>query len=510
MLTDKGKERRSRQQERERKQLAASYGMDYLPPPRAERTARKPNRPPEDPPPEDPPLEDPPLEDDVEPTPRLWRATDLRPASQPRWLARGRLQRGATNLLVGDEGLGKSLLWVWITAAVSTGKPVPEFGIPARNRGHVLIAAITEDDWCSTVRPRLEVAGADLSMISVICIDDDGSGAPAYPRDLDLIRTAVPKPALVVVDAWLDTVPGSYNVKDPHDARLALHPWRELAVTTDAAVLLLTHTNRQSSASVRERYGITGELRKKARCTLYAQSDDENRLLVGPEKMNNGAPVPASVFTIMPIRHFAPTDDDDGTVPLLVYVGESDRTARQHVTDQFEDEHGEDRQARNIAAEWLREYLDAEGPNADGADAKRAAAKAGISPRTLQRACQDLKVVYGRSGFGRDTKVTWSLSVQLGATGATGANEDITAGHTVTPQSRQERDSGATLAQLPDQQEQGENDQSRQSRQNTHTAGFAPPSGSGRCPECGWHIPTQGHTRECSANPWSKVDEQGE
>jgi putative DNA primase/helicase len=36
-----------------------------------------------------------------------------------------------------------------------------------------------------------------------------------------------------------------------------------------------------------------------------------------------------------------------------------------------------------------------------------------------------------------------------------------------------------------------------------HRKGFAPPIGPDRCPECGWHTPTQGHLRECSANQWS-------
>ena len=70
--------------------------------------------------------------DTPEPLPRLWRATDLKPAAQPRHLAKGRLIRAAINLLVGDEGIGKSLLWVWIVAAITTGRALPEFGIPAR------------------------------------------------------------------------------------------------------------------------------------------------------------------------------------------------------------------------------------------------------------------------------------------------------------------------------------------------------------------------------------------
>ena len=56
-----------------------------------------------------------------------------------------RIPRAAVTLLIGDEGIGKVLLWVWIVAAVTTGKPLPEFGIPAREPAPVIIAAITED-----------------------------------------------------------------------------------------------------------------------------------------------------------------------------------------------------------------------------------------------------------------------------------------------------------------------------------------------------------------------------
>jgi len=133
---------------------------------------------------------------------------------------------------------------VWLVAAVTTGKPLPEFGMPARDPGHVLIAAITEDDWRTVVRPRLIVAGANNAMIRVICTDDDGSGSPTYPRDMFLITGADPKPDLVVVDAWLDTVPTDLRVRDTQQARQALHPWKEAATILDAAMLLLCHTNR--------------------------------------------------------------------------------------------------------------------------------------------------------------------------------------------------------------------------------------------------------------------------
>jgi AAA domain len=112
-------------------------------------------------------LSPPAASEDVCDTPRVWKATDLKPATQPRWLAKGRIQCAATNLLCGDEGIGKSLLWVWVVAAVTTGNAIPKFGIPEREPAQVLLV-VTEDDWCSTVRPRLETAGADLGQVSVI------------------------------------------------------------------------------------------------------------------------------------------------------------------------------------------------------------------------------------------------------------------------------------------------------------------------------------------------------
>ncbi len=372
--------------------------------------------------------------------PRLWRATDLKPAAQARWLAKGRLPLASISLLVGDEGIGKSLLWVWIVAAVTTGKPLPEFGIPEGEPQHVILVC-TEDDWATTVRPRLEVAGADLGMVQVICEEEDGSGSPVFPRDMYLIANAEPTPALVVVDAWLDTVPPGLSVRDPQQARQALHPWRELATGTDAAVLLLCHTNRVASANARDRYGATGELRKKARMTLYAQADDDGRLVVDPEKMNTAAPIPASTFTITSVQHFPPSEDSDGTVPLLAYAGESERTAREHIADAYDTERGTDSQDRADAERWLRDYLSQEGPRARSADAKREAAKAGISDKVLRRARTRLGVTISYEGMPATS--VWSLPEQItedapdsgahtpvfeGTTDATGDSDPVTAG----------------------------------------------------------------------------------
>jgi hypothetical protein len=382
----------------------------------------------------------------VEGMPRLWRASDLKPAAQPRWLARNRMPRRSVSLLIGDEGIGKSLWWVLVAAAVTTGKPVPEMGIPAREPAPVILV-LTEDTWSEDVLPRLLVAGADINNMQVICTEQDGSGAPVFPRDIFLIREATPVPALIVVDCWLDTVAASLSVRDPQQARQALHPWREVATATDAAVLLLGHTNRISSGNARDKYGATAALRQKARMTLFAQHDDDGNLVVGPEKANGTAPVAASRFMVTPIQYFEPTEEHDGTVPLLAYLGDSTLTAREHISDSYETEHGEDRQDRTEALNWLAEYLAIEGPSAKSSDAKKAAKAAGIAERTLQRARKELAVVIGY--IGNPPISTWTLPPsECHSPSGTTENAGITAGHNAVPRPAN-RD---TPAQRQDQQ----------------------------------------------------------
>ncbi|SHW64532.1 AAA family ATPase [Mycobacteroides abscessus] len=323
--------------------------------------------------------------------PRVWKATDLE-ASKPKvWLAKQRIPRAGVTVLVGDEGIGKSLLWVWIVGAVTTGKPLPDFGIPVRDPQHVRLV-LTEDDWSTEVRPRLELVGADLNYVTVIATAKDGSGAPVFPSDDMELVYKDPVPALVIVDAWLDTVPGSLNVQTPQDARLALHPWKDVAVHTGAAVVLMTHTNR-AKGTARDKYGITGELRKKARMALYAQRDDQGRLQVGPEKANGTAIVSSSMFTIDVVQVRPPTDDDDGTVARVKYLGVSDHKAAELA----------DSSAMSPEHMWLINHL-AEGARQNVVET---AVEEGFKAYKVRLAAKDLKVKFDRVGYPAVSE--WSL-----------------------------------------------------------------------------------------------------
>ena len=332
-----------------------------------------------------------PVADDDSARPRVWKATDLEPAKPKTWLAKQRIPRAGVTVLVGDEGIGKSLLWVWIVGAVTTGKPLPEFGIPARDPQHVRLV-LTEDDWSTEVLPRLELVGADLDFVTVIATTKDGAGAPVFPSDDMKLLYEDPVPALVIVDAWLDTVPGSLNVQTPQDARKALHPWKDVAVHTDAAVVLMTHTNR-AKGTARDKYGITGELRKKARMALYAQRDEQGRLQVGPEKANGTAIVASTMFTIEDVQVRPGTDDDDGTVAQVKYIGDSDHKASELA----------DSSTVGAEHQWLINHL-AEGPRQGVIER---AVEEGFKAYKIRLAAKDLKVKFERVGYPAISE--WSL-----------------------------------------------------------------------------------------------------
>ena len=289
--------------------------------------------------------------------PRLFHTSELKPSQQPKWLAKNRIPQAAVTILIGEEGIGKSLLWVLVVAAVTTGKPMEEFGIPQREPGDVILI-LTEDEWSSAVRPRLEVANADLDRIHVICTQDDGTGSPTFPDDMHIILNADPTPALVVCDAWLDTVPGNLQIRDAQQSRQALHPWKEAAGATGAPMLLLAHTNRLGTANIRDKYGASASLRQKARMTLYCLPGPDDTFIVGPDKSNGASGrTKASKFRIEGIPRFEPTPDHDGVIPAMQFLGNSDKTIKEHLAETVEAERTKTR-APAAAELWLRGLLE--------------------------------------------------------------------------------------------------------------------------------------------------------
>ena len=120
------------------------------------------------------------------------------------WLWPGRIALGKVSLIFGEPGIGKSQLSLDIAARVSKGAPWPDRGqAPA---GDVVILA-SEDGIADTVRPRLDVAGADVGRIHFVEAVKGTDGGhltfdlAAHLRDLEVkMAELAGRTRLVIID----------------------------------------------------------------------------------------------------------------------------------------------------------------------------------------------------------------------------------------------------------------------------------------------------------------------
>lgn len=207
------------------------------------------------------------------------------------------------------------------------------------------------------------VVGADLDYITTICEEPNGAGVPTFPRHMPVMDSLRHTLALVIVDAWIDTVAGA-QIKDPQNARAAMQPWADYATRTGAAVILVTHANRVDTPDIRLRYGLSGALRQVAR-TIFAVDPVSKALVVGIDKINVGSARIAHRFIKAPIPFFEgvvlAADGHDGTVRVLESLGDESKTTREIVADMHADRQQASqapRQAKGYEVDqWLHKEL---------------------------------------------------------------------------------------------------------------------------------------------------------
>jgi hypothetical protein len=300
------------------------------------------------------------------------------------WLWPGRFALGKFALLVGDPGDGKSLTAIDMAARVTRGDRWPCSADHAP-QGRVLLIAC-EDDPGDTIRPRLEAAGADLTMIDLLQRVEfvDPSTAERRERlpnlEVDVGRLdellAGGNFRLVIVDTvagHLGRVDGNSNV----DVRSRLLPLADLAARHRVAIVGVEHLNKNASTSARYRVNGSIAFVGVARSVLAIgrdPNDSDLRLLAGV-KTNLGPPPPTLGFRVRVV--------DDS--PHVEWLAEPvDTTADQMMAPP------KPATPRDAAADWLESFL-AAGPQPSTLVIE-AAGRAGHSERTVRRAQRDLGI----------------------------------------------------------------------------------------------------------------------
>jgi putative DNA primase/helicase len=232
------------------------------------------------------------------------------------WLWRRRIARGKLTLLMGDPGVGKSLITIDIASRVTRGLPWPDGGQELPPPSNVLFLA-AEDGIGDTIRPRLQRAGADLERAFVFTTvrDDEGDRLPNFERDIGILEAEILRlrPALVIVDPISSYLGKADSYKDA-EMRRVLAPLAVLADKHRVAVVALVHMTKGSSDG-KALYRAMGSIAfaALARIVLAAGGDPDQpeRCYLMPVKQNICKPSDTLAYSLK-----ADPDDEDAAARL--------------------------------------------------------------------------------------------------------------------------------------------------------------------------------------------------
>jgi putative DNA primase/helicase len=181
--------------------------------------------------------------------PKIVMASEVTPRKRE-WLWPNRLVLGGLNLLAGNADLGKSLITLDIVSRVTRGAKWPDSDEEAPLGGAVILSQ--EDDLDTTVRPRLDAAGADCSRVALLqgvqFDDDDGPQERLVALDTDIAQVEraigmVPDCRLVVIDP-ITAYMGSADAHKGAAVRGVMAKLADMAARCRVAVLNLSHLKK--------------------------------------------------------------------------------------------------------------------------------------------------------------------------------------------------------------------------------------------------------------------------
>lgn len=288
------------------------------------------------------------------------------------WLWENHIPAGSLVSLIGDGGLGKSLITLDLAARVTTGDAMPDGSAGVAPGGVILFA---NEDSATVIKRRLRESGADLTQVHLADDDDHAWEFPQDARRLerDIIRADV---RLVVLDPVMDYMP---DVKDRQNksVRDGLLPLRRIAERTGATVVLVRHINKSAGpASMRGSGSTAWRNVPRAEYVVAPDPDDPDRALFAYGKSNLFQRFQTRAYAVRSVAPMVAVIDWDGLSPYTAdeALSPSARVARP----------------REDAAAFLRTVL-MNGP-LPTMTVQADAQALGISERTLNRARKELGV----------------------------------------------------------------------------------------------------------------------
>lgn len=329
--------------------------------------------------------------------PNLRQLSDY--VSEPvQWLWPGWLPEGTVTLFDGNPGEAKSTTVMSLIACVTTRLPWPD-GQDSGEPGDVLIIT-REDDPSRVLRPRLEVAGADLDR--VYFLEDEF----VMPSDAEQLRLAIgPRIRLVFIDPLFSHIEGRIKTISDNDIRTAvMTPLSTLAAETGVALLAMRHNSKDTSKSALLRGagslgGLAGAARSMWGAAPDPDDDDGTHKLFGVTKSNYARKPQAYRYRVVSA---VPEGEVwvGHSVSKVEWMGASELSIDDVLSE-------EDHDTARDAAEVIVAYLESQGGSSAATAGKAHMKSKGFGSAAIKAAKRRARIRSAKDGF--DSGWTWNL-----------------------------------------------------------------------------------------------------
>lgn len=158
------------------------------------------------------------------------------------WLWYPYIPYGKITIIEGDPGEGKTTLVLKLAAALSGGLPLPCDDDKEYEPIHIIYQT-AEDGIEDTIKPRLEKAGADCSMIRVIDETDKELSMTDDRLEQAIIET---KARLIILDPIQAYIGATVDMHRANEIRPVLKHLGIIAEKHNCAIILIGHMNKAS------------------------------------------------------------------------------------------------------------------------------------------------------------------------------------------------------------------------------------------------------------------------
>jgi archaellum biogenesis ATPase FlaH len=307
------------------------------------------------------------------------------------WMWKHRIVSGALNLFSGEPGSGKGTLCAYIAARVSTGTDFWDAQNP--NPSSKVLMVASEENIRSMVRPKLEVAGADMENIGFLsCEDVIGESVADHDfcveKNLSLLDEylkATPDTRLIILDPVINHL-SSIDVNKEQDIRRVLTPFKVLVEKYNVAVIMVNHFNKGTGLGL-NRVGFSKAFSASTRAAWgFTKEEQTDEFLVQDIRVSNSASGNNFKFK-MESKTFTAANGETDETPLAVWAGKTAKLFNDTLVVTSDPEVRKIDRAKTFLLERLKDCK----PHVSETLQAEAQQKFGISHDTLYRAYNTLE-----------------------------------------------------------------------------------------------------------------------